>query len=124
MQKFAEVNGDDQRAKLFQNTSDYLKRIDFQSGRFEIKNENVNTLFADFGAAFYGENIVFTSSRDTLITRNNVHQWNDAAFLNLFEAKYNDSDKSLSPDVDRFDKKINSKFHESTPVFTKDQRTV
>ncbi len=123
MQKFAEVNGDDQRAKLFQNTSDYLKRIDFQSGRFEIKNASVNTLFADFGAAFYGENVVFTSARDTLITRKNVHQWNDAAFLNLFEAKYNDSDKSLST-VKRFDKKINSKFHESTPVFTKDQRTV
>ncbi len=124
MQKFAEVNSNDQRAKLFQSTSDYLKRIDFQSGRFEIKNAAVNTLFADFGAAFYGENVVFTSSRDTLITRKAIHQWNDESFLNLFEAKYNDSDKSLSSEVERFDRKINSKFHESTPVFTKDQKTV
>ncbi|WP_438422425.1 OmpA family protein [Aquimarina macrocephali] len=123
MQKFAAANGNDQRAKLFLDGSDYLKRIDFQSGRFEIENASVNSSFVEFGTAFYGKSIVFSSSRDTLTFKKAIHQWNGEAFLNLFEAKYDSVNNSFSK-IRRFDRKINSKFHESTPVFTKDTRTI
>ncbi|PKV49931.1 outer membrane protein OmpA-like peptidoglycan-associated protein [Aquimarina sp. MAR_2010_214] len=123
MQKFAAANGNDQRAKLFLDGSDYLKRIDFQSDRFEIENTSINSSFVEFGTAFYGKNIVFSSSRDTLTFKKAVHQWNGEAFLNLFEAEYDSINNSFSK-IRRFDGKINSKFHESTPVFTKDRRTI
>ncbi|WP_109851857.1 OmpA family protein [Aquimarina sp. AU58] len=123
MQKFATANGNDLRAKLFLDGSDYLKRIDFQSGRFEIENASVNSSFVEFGTAFYGKNIVFSSSRDTLTFKKTIHQWNGEAFLNLFEATYDSVNSNFSK-IKRFDRKINSKFHESTPVFTKDTRTI
>jgi outer membrane protein OmpA-like peptidoglycan-associated protein/tetratricopeptide (TPR) repeat protein len=123
MQKFAAANADDLRAKLFLDEPDYLKRIDFQSGRFEIENASVNSSFVEFGTAFYGKNIVFSSSRDTLIFKKAIHQWNGEAFLNLFEATYDSVNSNFSK-IKRFDQKINSKFHESTPVFTKDTRTI
>lgn len=123
MQKFAELSQDDQRAKLFRNESDYLKQIDFQSGRYEIENSSISSIFTDFGTAFYGKNIVFSSSRDTLSLKKTIHQWNDEAFLNLFEAEYDSVNNSISK-IKRFDNKINSKFHESTPVFTKDGQTI
>ncbi|WP_025665952.1 OmpA family protein [Aquimarina megaterium] len=123
MQKFAAANGNDLRAKLFLDGSDYLKRIDFQSGRFEIENASVNSSFVEFGTAFYGKNIVFSSSRDTLTFKKAIHQWNGEAFLNLFEATYDSVNNNFSK-IKRFDRKINSKFHESTPVFTKDTRTI
>ncbi|MBQ4822859.1 OmpA family protein [Aquimarina sp. MMG016] len=123
MQKFAESNKDDQRAQLFESGSDYLDRIDFQSGRFEISNSDVNSEFSDFGTAFYGDYIVFSSSRDTLILKRNMHQWNDQAFLELFVSKYDATNGTLS-ESKKIGSKINSRFHESTAVFTKDGKTI
>ncbi len=123
LDKFANVSADDQRAKMYKSDPNYLERIDFQSGRYEIKNIAANSPFSDFGATFYGEDVVFSSSRDTLIFKKSIHQWNNEAFLQFFKAKYNAVNGELSK-VKKFDKNINSKFHESTPVFTKDGQTI
>ncbi len=123
MQKFTELSANDQRAKLFQKTPDYLKRIDFQSGRFEVENTSINTPFVEFGPAFFGKYIVFSSSRDTLTFKKSIHQWNDQAFLDLFVVEYDSVNKSFSKSK-KIASQLNSKFHESTPVFTKDGRTI
>ncbi|WP_438710035.1 OmpA family protein [Aquimarina muelleri] len=123
MQKFADLSENDQRAELFKKGEDYIKQIDFQSGRFEIKNAPINSVFSDFGTAFYAKNVVFSSSRDTLMLKKTIHQWNDEAFLNLFEVEYDSVNDSYSK-IKRFSGVINSKFHESTPVFTKDGKTI
>ncbi len=123
MKKFVEASSDDQRAQLFQSEPNYLKRIDFQSGRFEIENSSINSSFTDFGSAFYGRFVVFSSSRDTLLFKKSVHQWNEEPFLDLFMAEYNPTNGELS-EIEKFDSKINSKFHESTPIFTRDGQTV
>ncbi|WP_299257221.1 OmpA family protein [uncultured Aquimarina sp.] len=123
MKKFVEASSDDQRAQLFQDEPNYLKRIDFQSGRFEIENSSINSSFTDFGSAFFGKFVVFSSSRDTLLFKKTVHQWNEEPFLDLFKAEYNPTNGELS-EIEKFDSKINSKFHESTPIFAKDGQTV
>ncbi|MGY3795009.1 OmpA family protein [Aquimarina sp. 433] len=123
MKKFAETSSDDQRAQLFQDEPNYLKRIDFQSGRFEIENSSVNSSFTDFGSAFFGRFIVFSSSRDTLLFKKSVHQWNEEPFLDLYRAEYNPTNGELS-EIEKFDSKLNTKFHESTPIFSKDGNTV
>ncbi|GAA0733393.1 OmpA family protein [Aquimarina litoralis] len=123
MKKFAESSSDDQRAQLFQDEPNYLKRIDFQSGRFEIENSSINSSFTDFGSAFFGRFIVFSSSRDTLLFKKSVHQWNEEPFLDLYRAEYNPTNGELS-EIEKFDSKLNTKFHESTPIFSKDGNTV
>ncbi|MDH7446866.1 OmpA family protein [Aquimarina sp. 2201CG14-23] len=123
MKKFVEASSDDQRAQLFKEEPNYLKRIDFQSGRFEIENSSINSSFTDFGTAFFGRFVVFSSSRDTLVFRKSVHQWNEESFLDLFKAEYNPVNGELS-EIEKLDSKLNSKFHESTPVFSKDGQTV
>ncbi|WP_378183537.1 OmpA family protein [Aquimarina sp. SS2-1] len=123
MKKFVESSSDDQRAQLFQEEPDYLERIDFQSGRFEIENSSINSSFTDFGSAFFGRFVVFSSSRDTLLFKKSVHQWNEEPFLDLYRAEYNPTNGELS-EIEKFDSKINSKFHESTPVFARDGQTV
>lgn len=123
MKKFIELSSDDKRAQLFQDTPNYLERIDFQSGRYEIENSSINSPFTDFGTTFYGRFVVFGSSRDTLIMKRSVHEWNEESFLDLYKAEFNPTNGELS-EYEKFDDKINSKFHESTPVFTKDGNTV
>ncbi|MBQ0736021.1 OmpA family protein [Aquimarina celericrescens] len=123
MKEFVQLSKNDKRAQLFDSIPNYLERIELQSGRYTIENATFNTSFTDFGAAFYGDNIVFSSSRDTLILKNNVHQWNNEAFLDLFVTHYDSVNNSFSKSK-KFNDRLNSKFHESTAIFTKDESTV
>ncbi len=123
MALFAEANADDQRGKMYMEIPDYLEKIGFQSGRYEVTNLAANSYASDFGASFYQDKIVFSSSRDTLLFNKNIHEWNEESFLDLYQASVNDSNGELS-DINKLGRKINTKYHESTSVFTKDGNTV
>ncbi len=123
MKKFTELSADETRVRYFNDSSDYLERIDFQSGRYEIENSSINSIYSDFGTAFYGKFVVFASSRDTLILTKTIHQWNNESFLDLYQAEYNPANGELA-EVQKLSKKINTKYHESTPVFSKDGNTI
>jgi outer membrane protein OmpA-like peptidoglycan-associated protein len=66
--------------------------------------------------------VVFTSARDTGNFSKKIHTWTGENFTNLFVADL--SNEGALSNVDKYGKKLNSKFHESTPVFTKDGKTV
>ncbi|WP_405207298.1 OmpA family protein [Aquimarina sp. LLG6339-5] len=101
----------------------YLKRIEYQSGRYEINNQNINSPFTDFGSAVYGDSIVFSSSRDTLLIKKRIHKWTDESFLSLYIAS-KDTETGDLINVKPFAKELNTKFHESTPVFSADENTM
>ena len=122
LDKFSEKNADDLRAKNYLSNKDYLADIQKNSGRYKIENAGINSPFSDYGAAFFGDKVVFTSSRDTGSFSKRVHSWTGESFTNFYSVNMSE-DGSLSA-VSKFGKKLNSKFHESTPVFTKDGKTV
>ncbi|WP_378188094.1 OmpA family protein [Aquimarina sp. W85] len=123
MRQFSEIQQEDLRAKLFLNQLDYIESINYQSGRYEIKSSSVNSRFTDFGTSFYGNQIVFSSSRDTLVLKKRTHKWTDESFLDLYKSTYDSVNNELSKPT-KFAEELNSKFHESTPIFTKDGNTV
>ena len=122
MAKFNQENGNDLRAKLASEQKDYLAVIKKNSGRYTIENAGINSKYSDYGSSFFGDKIVFTSARDIGDFVKVIDSWTGEGFTNLYEATQK-SDGTLSG-VDHLSKKLNSKFHESTPVFTKDGKTV
>ena len=122
MAKFGEKSGNDARAELFAKNRNYLEEIKNNSGRYKIENAGINTKYADYGAAFMGTKVVFSSSRDTGNFSKRIHTWTGGYFTNLYASPVGE-DGSLGA-VDKFGKKINTKFHEDTPAFTKDGKTV
>jgi len=102
---------------------DYLKRIEYQSGRYDIENQTINSPFSDFGSAKYNDLIVFSSSRDTLLVRKRIHKWTNESFLSMYQAKIDEETGNLF-DVEPFAQELNTKFHESTPVFNDDGNVV
>lgn len=122
MQAFEMQKTTDLRAKLAQKQVDYLAQIKKKSGRYRIKNAGVNSPYSDYGAAFYKNTLVFTSARDTggLFVRK--HHWNNQPFTNLYGVAIHDTTRLQTPEI--FSKKTNSKYHESTPVFTSDGNTM
>ena len=122
MAKFNEKSGNDSRAKLFAGKKDYLAIIKKNSGRYNIESAGINSKYSDYGSTFMGSKVVFSSARDTGNFSKRIHTWTGQYFTNLYSSNLGE-DGSLSG-VDKFGKKINTKFHEDTPVFSKDGKTV
>lgn len=122
MLKFTEKKSDDNRAQIYSKNRDYLAEIKRNSGRYKIENAGINSPYEDYGPAFMGTKVVFSSARDTGNFSKRIHTWTGQSFTNFYSSDQKE-DGSLSS-VKRFGNKINSKYHEDTPVFTKDGKTV
>ncbi len=122
MEKFNAKSGNDSRGKLFAKNRDYLAEIKKNSGRYTIENAGVNSEYSDYGPAYMGTKVVFASARDTGNFSKRKHTWTGQNFTNLYGADLTE-DGALGK-VDKYGKKLNSRFHESTPAFTKDGKTV
>lgn len=119
---FNKKSGNDQRAKLYEKNKDYLEKIKANSGRFNITDAGINSAFSDYGTSFSDNKLVFASARDTGGVSKKVFKWTNQSFTNLYSSVVK-PDGNLS-EPERFGSTINSKFNESTPVFTKDGSTM
>lgn len=123
LEKFNESKGDDSRAQKYEATKNYLEIIEENSGRYTVENAGaINSKYSDYGSAFFGDQLVFASARDTGGIFSRKHKWTNQSFTNLYQSKVS-GDGNLE-EAEKFSKSINSKFHESTPVFTKDGQTM
>ena len=124
MELFSQKSANDGRAKLFKQNTNYLQAIKANSGRYNIKDAGINSMYSDYGTAIYSNKLVFASARDTGSLGQRKHKWTNQYFTNLYTT---DLDADLTPSTNKpkkFDGTINSKFHESTPIFTADGKTM
>lgn len=122
MQKFEAATGDDLRARKYADNLDYLEEIARQSGRYNLKNLAINSAASDFAPAFNGENLVFSTARDTGAATRKIHGWNNQPFLNLYRTTEDESGQLSHPT--KLSKNLNKKTHESSTAFTKDGSTM
>lgn len=122
LDKFNQKSGVDTRAKLYTTQKNYLDQIKKNSGRYNLENAGINSEYSDYGSTFIGEKIVFASARDTGNFSKKKHTWTDQYFTNMYVSDLN-ADGSLTAPK-KFAKSLNTKFHESTPAFTKDGKTM
>lgn len=86
---------------------------------YEIKRMTRAKSTGDFGLAFYGDKVVFSSIRNA---ENPIYKWNGKPYLDLYEARVDNDDQLI--DVKPFSDKINTNTHESNATFTKDGKTI
>lgn len=65
----------------------YLDQIKANSGRYQIENAGINSQYSDYGAAKYGNQIVFATARDTGSLSHRTHSWNNQYFTNLYTSE-------------------------------------
>ena len=120
MQRFATQNEQDNRGRLYVDKEDYLEVIREHSGRYELSDAGVNTEFSEYGPAWMGSSLVFTSTREGAGTR--IDKWSNQAFSHLYKGAIG-MDNRVS-DASLFSEDVGSDYHESTAVFTKDGTTM
>ena len=122
LDKFYELSRSDKRASLYENQKNYKSVIAKNSGRYEIKTTGINSKLSDYGAALYGDQLIFSSSRENASLSKVNTKWTSNSFLNLYAAKRADDGTLSSPQ--KFSSSVNSKFHEDTPIFSKNMKIV
>lgn len=119
---FQKMSTNDSRASLYANQKDYKNIIDKNSGRYEVKKTDINSDKSDYGSAYFGDKLIFATSREVSGIVKARSKWTKESFTNLYVADRADDGTLSNPE--KFSKSVNSKFHEDTPVFTKDLKTV
>lgn len=122
LEQFNLKTSNDKRGILFKDNRNYLDEIKANSDRFQIVDAGVNSEFSDYGSSFLGNKLVFASARDTGGVAKKVFKWTNKSFTNLYWAEMKADGEMGKPE--RFERNINSKFNESTPIFTKDGQTM
>ena len=119
---FNQKSGNDSRGKLFMKNVNYLDAIKANSGRYKIEDAGINSEYSDYGTAINGNEIVFASARDTGSLGQRKHKWTNQHFTNLYSATLGED---MTPGkTQKFDANIKSRFNESTPIFSKDGKTI
>ena len=119
---YVQKSGNDNRAKILASNLTYRQKIKVNSGRYNIKDAGVNSAYSDYGTSFYGDQLVFTSAREDVGAANIKMKLTDQYFSNLYGATANGDGSMGTPQ--KFSKILNTKFNESTAVFTKDGKTM
>jgi outer membrane protein OmpA-like peptidoglycan-associated protein/tetratricopeptide (TPR) repeat protein len=122
MAKFNKLVPKENRALLSASDQDYLTKINKNSNRYTIELLTVNSKASDYGAAFYGTELVFASARDAGFVSRKRHTWNNEMFTDLYVGKI--EEQGQVSNSTKFSSKLNTKFHESTVTFTCDGKTI
>jgi outer membrane protein OmpA-like peptidoglycan-associated protein len=88
---------------------------------YSIKNLEVNTKYSDFGVSYYGGDAIYASSKKE-DNKSRKNWTNGQPYLELYRGAI-DSEGEIT-DSAAFSDNLNTKYHESNAVFTKDLSTV
>jgi outer membrane protein OmpA-like peptidoglycan-associated protein len=122
LSKFEGKSMQDSRGKRLKSKQNYINDIKANVGRYTLENIGINSKYSDYGSAVVDNKLVFATARDTGGVTQRKHTWTGEHFTNLYAATIN---SELTPDIPkRYDLTINSRFHESTPIFSKDGTTM
>lgn len=121
MEKYIALTGESILTRNFKEERNYLSIIAFKSKNYELEKTSINTNTSDFGSAYYlNDKIAFASADGA--TGDKIYEWTSQPFLDIFIAK-RDSDGVLTEKT-KITGDVNTKYHESSPVFTKDGKTM
>lgn len=126
------ASSDNSNRKKELKKDDYLLDYSNKKVRIGVRNLSINTEFSDFGGFLLNGKSYYTSAVPKGIKKERIYKWNNQPFLNIYSAdekietlEENEKDTVLTLINRRLiDVPITSEFHESTPVFTKDGKTI
>jgi len=119
MKKFLEIKNNREESTV--SDVSLNKKSDRQLD-FRLTNLSINTAFSDFGPMYFGNQLIFSSAKDSLKTKIS-RSYNQRLFSDLFIGDLDIEGADVISKED-FSKKINSNFHEATLCFSQDLKKV
>lgn len=111
--------------KSGRSARNYADLIQQNSGRYEV--EPISKLYDEnvisFGYFKSGNALYYASTSDSKTFLNKRSAWDGLSFLSLYSIELDSLNQALGNSV-KLTGKLNSRFHESSPVFTADNNTM
>ena len=119
--------GDSRLASLEDNSDYFVNYTNRPKTYVNIHNLSTNTKYSDFGGFIKDGKLYFASTKPggTKFDKK-LYKWNSQPYLNIYLAKehFNEREKCLDlEDVDKLES-INTRYHESNVIITKDGNTI
>ncbi|WP_350287939.1 OmpA family protein [uncultured Croceitalea sp.] len=116
LRKYKKFNKNDARVKQFLKDGNLASVVFNSKERYEVEPVAFNSEFSEFSTFVHDGILYFSSSRKE--KNEDTYGWNNEAWLDVFYVPENDSETAPR----RLEGEINSKFHESSLVFTTDYK--
>lgn len=121
MDVYASMNAGDSRVQLVSQNKSYAIDLLKDKGQFEIKDLAVNSAQQDFGAVYYKDQVVYTSSRHDINSAYRRWNGNGLPFLDLYVGTPEANGEISKPEKLS---KLDKKYHEGPATYSKDGNTV
>ncbi|MEZ0184719.1 OmpA family protein [Flavobacterium oncorhynchi] len=122
MQKFSWNNKKNDIAVQFLNNNDYLESLSRIDTQYKIEKLSINSIYSDYGVSFSNGSFIFGSSRKSnkkLDPRTNEY------YTSLYAIKdFLSNTSEFTREAELISITKQSKFNESTPVFSSDGKTM
>ncbi|MCK5535564.1 MAG: PD40 domain-containing protein, partial [Bacteroidales bacterium] len=115
LDKLAKEMPEDGRVIEYSNNNNIIDNLRKNNSQFAISQLSFNSENQDFGAVFYKDKIVFTSSNVKKAWIQRAWNWNKLPFLDLCIAEIDENNEFVN--IHAFEKSLNKKFHEGAVSF-------
>ncbi len=122
LEKYIVVLPGDQRATKQLENINQLINLKKNIQNITVGNLEGNSKYVDMCPAFYKDQVVYSSAKDSFSMVRNSFEWNNQPFLDLYVSKPGSNQVSKSDD--KFSSELNSRFHEGPVCFTSDFETI
>nr|WP_299383869.1 OmpA family protein [Allomuricauda sp.] len=117
LKRYKKFHKNDARVKQFLKDGNLASVVFNSRERYEVEPVHFNTRYSEFGAFVHDGQLYFSSSRKEVASED-IYGWNNESWLDIFHVT-----EGSTMDVPRkFKGEINSKFHESSLVFSTDYK--
>ncbi|MHC5352994.1 OmpA family protein [Myroides sp. LJL115] len=123
LDRMSQVYPSDNRVILYNKDKYYMKTLRSNPYAYGVRHmPSVNTPYAEFGSAMYKGSMIFSSSQERTNYYQRIHSWTNDPFTKIYSVEVFIDGRigKTKP----FSKQIESKFNQSTPAFTKDEKTM
>lgn len=118
MDKFAQAEPNDSRARAFRNNPNYLSELQNREAEYELNKLSLNTSAQEFGAYEHDDKLYYVSSRNKSRRK---YGWTGEPTLDVYVATKKGDDYA-DPKLLKGD--VNTKYHEGAVVITEDGNTM
>lgn len=95
---------------------DVIAKLKADSSRYSVIPISANSEESDFGAAYYKNEVVFSSAREKLSVIKRNYKWNNQNYLRLYQAHVGDEGNLLEASL--FSKSLTTNYHDGPVCFT------
>ncbi|AYN03835.1 OmpA family protein [Flavobacterium sp. 140616W15] len=101
----------------------FLSKIKEQSGRYVLKDITINSPSSEFGVTFWDKDkLLYATAKNSSSVLTQKNNWDNHSYFKIYMATITPDGGLANPKLLKGD--VNTKYHHSTPVITKDGKTM